>query len=99
MRPGEAVINLSRMGFKFEVAAGKVRYRYEGSGEPDPHQAMPLLETLKAHKDEVLFFLKCFCPRCGGCCFVPDYEGRPLCLACDWAELVKLYPAMAGVKH
>ena len=99
LKPGEAVINLSRMGFKFEVAGGKVRYRYEGPGEPDPSQAVPLLEVLKAHKGEVLFFLRCFCPRCGGGCFVPDYEGRSLCLACDWGELVRLYPAMAGRKH
>jgi len=96
MRPGEAVINLSRMGFRFEVADGKVRYRYEGPGEPDPGQAIPLLEVVKAHKDEVLFFLRCHCPRCGGCCFMPDYEGRPLCMACDWNLLTELY---AGLKE
>jgi hypothetical protein len=47
----------------------------------------------------VAFFLKCHCSRCGGVAFCPDCEGRPLCLACDWEELVKLYPAMAGVRH
>jgi len=83
MRPGEAVIELSRMGFKFEVADGKVRYRYEGPGEPDPGQAVPLLEVVKAHRDEVAFFLKCHCPRCGGVVF-GTFEGKSRCLACYW---------------
>jgi hypothetical protein len=83
MRPGEAIIELSRMGFKFEVADGKVRYRYEGPVEPDPSQAVPLLEVVKAHRDEVAFFLKCHCPRCGGVVF-GTFEGKSHCLACYW---------------
>jgi len=89
MRPGEAVINLSRMGFKFEVADGKVRYRYEGPGEPDPGQIVPLLEVVKAHRDEVAFFLKCHCPRCGGVCFIGKW-----CMACDWEQLIEIYPGL-----
>jgi len=45
------------MGFKFEVAGGKVRYRYEGLDDPDPFQTLPLLRVVKAHKDEVMVFL------------------------------------------
>jgi hypothetical protein len=58
----------------------------------------PLLETVKAHKPEAIYFLKLYWPRCGGCCFAPDFEGRPLCMACDWAALVELYPDLK-VKH
>jgi hypothetical protein len=94
MKPEEAVINLSRMGYAFEVADGKLRYRYEGPDEPDPHLVVPLLEVVKAHKDEALFFLRCYCPRCGGCCFIPDCEGRDLCVSCDWNLLVDLYPGL-----
>lgn len=83
MRPGEAIIKLSRMGFKFEVADGKVRYRYEGHGEPDPGQVVPLLEVLKAHRDGVAFFLKCHCSRCGGVVF-GTFDGESQCLACYW---------------
>jgi hypothetical protein len=94
MRPEEAVINLSRIGFKFEVAGDRVRYRYEGPDDPDPHQVKPLLEVAKAHKEEVLWFLACHCPRCGGVCFVPDYDGKRLCLGCDWDYLVTIYPGL-----
>jgi ribosomal protein S27AE len=98
--PGvEAVRKLAHLGYRFVVNGETIKGRYEGPGEPDPDTLRPLLETVKAHKPEVLYFLKSFCPRCGGCCFVSDYEVRPLCLACDWGELVKLYPGMAGVKH
>jgi hypothetical protein len=43
--------------------------------------------------------IKCYCSRCGGVAFCPDYEGRPLCLGCDWETLAELYPGMAKVKH
>lgn len=83
MKPGDAVIKLSRLGFRFEVADGKVRYRYEGPGEPDPGQVVPLLEVVKAHKGEVAFFLKCHCARCGGVLF-GTFDGKSQCLACYW---------------
>jgi ribosomal protein S27AE len=76
-----------------------IKARYEGPGKPDLTRVRPLLGVMKAHKPDVVYFLRSFCARCGGCCFVPDYEGRSLCLACDWAALEKLYPAMAGGKH
>jgi len=57
-----------------------------------------LLEMVKANKPDALYFLKSYCHRCGGCCFAPDFEGRPLCMACDWVALVELYPDLK-VKH
>jgi hypothetical protein len=99
VRTGEAVMKLVSMGYHFELVGEKVRYEWQGTGDPDAGQVAPLLSLVRLHKEDVRFFLKCHCPRCGGCCFIPDYEGQPLCMSCDWPALVKLYPAMAGVKH
>lgn len=100
MNPGiEAVRKLAHMGYRFTVNGETIKAKYHGPGEPDSDTVNPLLEAVKANKPEALDFLKCYCPRCGGCCFAPDYEGRPLCMACDWDELTRLYPGMAGVKH
>jgi hypothetical protein len=58
MSPGiEAVSKLSRLGFAFEVNGDRVRYRYQGPDIPDPAQVRPLLETVKAHKSDVLAYL------------------------------------------
>jgi hypothetical protein len=99
MRPGEAVMELTRQGFRFRLVGEAVKVRFVGKKTPDPAAVSPLLDLVRQHKEDVRYFLKCYCPRCGGCCFVPDYEGQTLCLACDWTALVKLYPAMAGVRH
>ena len=99
MGPGEAVLALSRLGFKFRLVGESVKVRFEGEQTPDPAAVSPLLDLVRQHKEEVHLFLKCHCPRCGGCCFIPDREGRPLCMGCDWPTLVELYPGMAGVKH
>jgi hypothetical protein len=91
--PGiEAVRTLANMGYRFEVNGENIKARYEGPGKPDPAQVRPLVDLMKAHKPDVVYFLKSYCPRCGGCCFVPDSEGESLCLACDWDLLVELYP-------
>lgn len=81
MRAGEAVIKLVSLGYHFELAGVKVRYEWQGPGEPNPCQVLPLLEVVKAHRDEVDFFLKCHCPRCGGVVF-GTFEGKSRCLAC-----------------
>jgi hypothetical protein len=100
MNPGiEAVRKLAHLGYRFTLNGEIIKAKYHGPGEPDPDTVRPLLEVVKAHKPEALYFLKSYCPKCGGVASCPDYEGRPLCLACDWGELLKLYPAMAGVKH
>ncbi|MDO9533276.1 MAG: hypothetical protein Q7O12_14275 [Deltaproteobacteria bacterium] len=98
MKAIEAVKKLSSLGYRFELAGDRLRYQYEGPDTPDPDTVRPLLETVKAHKPEAIYFLKSYCPRCGGCCFAPDYEGRPLCMACDWGLLVEMYPDLR-VKH
>lgn len=97
--PGiEAVRKLAHLGYRFTVNGETIKAKYEGEGDPDPYQVRPLLETIKANKQEALYFLKCYCPMCGGCCFVPDYEGQSLCLACDWETLIELYPGLR-MKH
>lgn len=98
MKAIEAVKKLSNLGYRFELAGDRLRYQYRGPGTPDPDTVRPLLEVVKAHKPEALYFLKSYCPRCGGCCFAPDYEGNPLCMACDWGRLMELYPGLQ-VKH
>jgi hypothetical protein len=99
MRPGDAVMELSRIGFRFRLDGEAVKVRFEGEQPPVPAAVSPLLDLVRQHKEDVRHFLKCHCPRCGGVASCPDYEGRPLCLACDWPVLVELYPGMAGVKH
>ena len=92
MRPGDAVMELTRHGFRFRLDGEAVKVRFEGEQPPDPAKVSPLLDLVRQHKDDVRHFLKCYCPICGGCCFAPDYEGRPLCLTCDWEQLVEMYP-------
>jgi hypothetical protein len=100
MNPGiEAVRKLAQMGYRPHLEGRSIRLRYEGQGAPDPAQVVPLVDLVRQHKDEVRYFLKSYCPRCGGCCSVPDYEGRPLCLGCDWDKLCDLYPGLTGAKH
>lgn len=90
--PGiEAVRTLAYMGYRFTVNGESIKARYEGLGKPDPAQVRPLVDVMKAHKPDVVYFLKSFCPRCGGVCFIPVGEDS-LCMACDWDQLVELYP-------
>ncbi len=98
MRPGEAVMELSRIGFRFRLEGEAVKVRFEGKETPDPAAVSPLLDLLRQRKDDVRYFLKSYCPRCGGSSFCPDYEGRSLCLICDWGKLTELYPGL-NVKH
>ncbi len=85
---------VAHLGYRFTVNGESIKGRYEGQGNPDPSQVRPLLDLARQHKEDVRFFLQCHCPRCGCCCFVPDYEGRGLCLACDWGKLLELYPGL-----
>ena len=94
MKPGDAVMELTRHGFRFRLEGEAVKVRFEGERPPDSAAVSPLLDLVRQHKDAVRYFLRSFCPRCGGCCFAPDYEGRPLCMACDWGLLVGLYPGL-----
>jgi ribosomal protein S27AE len=98
VRPGEAVMKLVSMGYHFELVGWKVRYAWQGPGSPNAGKVSPLLDLVRQHKEDVRFFLKCYCPRCGGVVFCPDYEGRPICMACNWGELVETYPDLK-VRH
>ena len=94
MKPGEAVMKLTALGYRFEAAGERLRWRFEGQGQPDPGKVRPLLQLVKECRDEVLFFLRCYCPKCGGMMFIPDPEGRDLCASCDWHLLTELYPGL-----
>ena len=88
--PGiEAVQTLASLGYKFTLTGATIKAKYEGDGKLDPAQVRPLLAQVKANKPEVVDFLCCYCPKCGGCCFAPDDEQRPRCLACDWNLLTE----------
>ena len=93
MRPGEAVMELSRSGFRFRLDGEAVKVRFEGEQKPDPEKVSSLLDLVRQHKEDVRYFLKSFCPRCGGCCFI-----GACCMACDWDELMEMYPGLK-TKH
>jgi hypothetical protein len=92
--PGiEAVRKLAHLGYRFTVNGETIKAKYEGPGTPDPAQVQPLVDMMKAHKPDVVYFLKSYCPKCGGVCCIGS-----LCMACDWAALVEMYPDLQ-VKH
>lgn len=66
MKPGEAVMKLTALGYRFEAAGVRLRWRFEGQNQPDPRQVRPLLQMGKGCKEEALFFLQCFSSKCGG---------------------------------
>jgi hypothetical protein len=79
MKAIEAVKKLSSLGYRFELAGDRLRYRYEGQGEPNPDTVKPLLETVKAHKPDVLAYLSQPAPpehilTCADCGF-HKYQG------------------------
>jgi hypothetical protein len=58
MNPGsDAVRKLASLGYRFELAGDRLRYRYEGPGKPDRGMVLPLLKVVKAHKSDVLAYL------------------------------------------
>jgi hypothetical protein len=73
-------MELSRLGFRFRLEGEAVKVRFDGEQKPDPAAVSPLLDLVRRHKEDVRFFLKCHCPRCGGVVFVGDE-----CFLCDWA--------------
>ncbi len=97
MKPGEAVMELTRHGFRFRLEGEAVKVRFEGERPPDPAAVSPLLDLVRQHKEDVRYFLKSYCPRCGGVCFIPLGD-ESLCMACDWAQLIEIYPDLK-VKH
>jgi hypothetical protein len=78
--PGiEAAQKMALMGYRFKIEGDAIVADYQGNNKPDPAQAIPLIQALKAHKAKVREFLRCYCPKCGGVVFVGD-----LCFLCDW---------------
>ncbi len=95
MNAGIRALNtLTRLGYRTWLEGESIRLKWEGPGEPSPAQVKPLLEAVKTHKPEVVGFLRCYCPKCGGVVFCSDYEGRGLCLRCDWQTLTEIFPAL-----
>ncbi len=93
--PGvHAVMRLAQLGYRFAVDGETFKAIYEGQGNPDPSQVRPLFDLVKMHKNEVLLFLKFYCPKCGGVCFGTFTDGEERCLACYWADLKVLNPGM-----
>ena len=78
--PGiDAVRTLAHLGYRFTVTGENIKARYHGSGKPDPDTVRPLLETVKAHKPDVLAYLnKSAMPEriltCADCSF-HEYQG------------------------
>jgi len=96
----QALNCLVQMGFQATVAGDAIRLVYKGEAPLDRQRANPLIAAVTQDKEQVLQFLRWgYCPRCGGAATCPDYDGQSLCLKCDWEELIRLYPAMAAVKH
>jgi rRNA maturation protein Nop10 len=60
----------------------------------------PLLELVRRHKEDVHYFLRCYCPKCGGVVFVGNK-----CFMCDWqprpqdAEPRENGPSCGGCAH
>ncbi len=97
MSPGEAVLELTRIGFRFRLEGAAVKVRFEGEQPPDPAAVATLLNLVRQHREDVRYFHKSYCPKCGGCCFIPAGE-QSLCMACDWGLLLEMYPYLL-VKH
>jgi hypothetical protein len=57
MKAIEAVRKLSNLGYRFELAGDRLRYRYEGPGKPDADTVRPLLAEVREHKPDVLAYL------------------------------------------
>ena len=53
----EAARKLTRLGYRFTVSGAAIKAKFEGQGDPDPVQVLPLLEIVKEDKPAVLAFL------------------------------------------
>lgn len=53
----KAMRKLVQMGYRFTVGGDTIKGMYRGQGDPKPHQVLPLLEVVRAHKDEVCRYL------------------------------------------
>jgi len=82
--PGiEAVRTLASLGYQFTLAGETIKAKYYGNGKPDPDTVRALLETVKAHKPDVLTYLSKPAPQeriltCADCHnFEPNNGSNP----------------------
>jgi len=54
---GQVVMKLSHLGYRFELQGERVRYKWQGQGDPDPAQVRPLLALVKKYKPQVISYL------------------------------------------
>jgi hypothetical protein len=54
----DALAELDSLGYVLSVDGEKIRYAYQGGGNPNPAQIIPLFEAIKAHKAGVVEHLK-----------------------------------------
>ena len=95
MTPGiEAAHKLALLGYRFKVQGDNILADYRGPGDPDPAKVQPLLDLLRAHRDEVRELLRCYCPTCGGMCFGTFADGQERCLGCYFQGLKALSPGL-----
>lgn len=102
MKPGAAIMKLSGMGYHFSLKGDKIRYDWQGLGDPDPSQVVPLLEAIRADRQAAILFLRVHCPKCGGCLFWDHLGSGEKCVNCDppdWNLLERLFPQVQGVVH
>lgn len=98
MTPGvQALTRLTALGYRFKVEGENILAEYQGPGTPNPHLVRPLLEVVKTHKRELVEFLRCFCPKCGGVVFA-TFDNREVCLACHYQAIKSANPGL-GLKH
>jgi hypothetical protein len=50
----DAIYRLRLSGYSVSLVGGKLRYAYQGKGNPSQDEITPLLEVLKTHKAEIL---------------------------------------------
>jgi hypothetical protein len=79
----QAIMTLTKIGYRFELADGKLRYEHDGRTKPDPDIVIPLLKTIVANRDEAVMFLRIHCPQCGGAFYWGDKAGDLHCYGCD----------------
>jgi hypothetical protein len=102
MKPGAAIMKLTDIGYHFTLNGDKIRYDWQGPGEPDSSQVAPLFESIKANREAAILFLRVHCPKCGGCLTWRDLWGKEKCINCDppdWQLLERLFPQGTAARH
>lgn len=53
-----AIRELEKIGFRFYLSGGGIKYTFQGSTKPDPDTVKPLLAEIKAKKEEAIHYLQ-----------------------------------------